>query len=1000
MRQRFGHWASERLVLCGVVLGVSTFAFGKVSIQKSATGTTYSVTVDGVAWQDVKIAGQNFVRPELQGVEGYEGVLYQEGAPAVPAIRFFVDGDVSVEAAQPSDNKIFSARLLAPIQPSAAKIQGAVAPFRMNEAMYKSSELYPSQPYDVSPAGSVRGVKRSLVSLYPLAYNALTKEFQFRGAFTVQVSKSSSPKEAGRDVFAFVVGQAFANSSAVAKYAASKRDLGFDVRFIRVGSDANTPDEIRAKLQELYRSTSGGLKYALVIGDAENVPAKASTVISGITDHYYRAIDTDNYSTDVNGPDIGVGRISVKTEDQLSIVVEKYLKYQAGSFASEGWLNKVAFLATDDRYEVAEGTHNYAIQTYTKAKGYLGQFPQADMAGGDQLYAITNHASTANVMASLQDGRTIVDYSGHGANTFWAGPHIDQANVRSIQNDSMPFVISNACITGDFRVDESFAETWQRSATGAVMFWGSMDSSYWDEDDILERRMFDGIYRDHLATFQDITTFAMNELWKQYGGQGKSVYYWETYHTFGDPSMMLRTQATKGVNIEGAEVLPLGINQASFTVTDTNGQPVAGARVGLAKEDGTFAAGGKTDGNGVVNFNITGVSADVANFKVTVYGSNLKLGSKQLQLVAANQPYLALSGFTANGGSTAAVHVGETLNLSFDVKNLGLLGTTGANIQAVLREGPATLVDSTASVPALAPNTSAAITRGDISLQVSPTADSGARIVVDLVWTTSEGATGHTLVPLKVARANVSVAAYDFGTVGHPDDGGISPGQAGDIYLTIENVGTENISGGLLHVTGGGCATSVQGDVAINALAPGQKVRLAQPVSVAVDAACGNGAPASLTLSGTYQSVAANPALQAATNFRVGVMRSESVAAAALGLAIPDNAPGVEKLLAFAKDGVISQVGVHVILTHSYIGDLQVELVHPDGTRVTLHNKEGGATNNLDQTYGLGGQDLPALAALAGKTAKGDWKIVVTDTASSDTGTFDSVELVVKGYLN
>ena len=74
------------------------------------------------------------------------------------------------------------------------------------------------------------------------------------------------------------------------------------------------------------------------------------------------------------------------------------------------------------------------------------------------------------------------------------------------------------------------------------MYWGSMDSTYWDEDDVLERRMFDGIFTGGKTTFGAITEFALREVAKQYGGSGRSDYYFETYHMFGDPSITLRIQ--------------------------------------------------------------------------------------------------------------------------------------------------------------------------------------------------------------------------------------------------------------------------------------------------------------------------------------------------------------------------------------------------------------------------------------------------------------------------
>ena len=206
------------------------------------------------------------------------------------------------------------------------------------------------------------------------------------------------------------------------------------------------------------------------------------------------------------------------------------------------WLANVSFLATNDRWELAEGTHNYVIDTYTKKLGYTGTFPSVGEAGGDKLYAITNNAGNKEVMSNITKGRSIINYSGHGATTYWDAPRVEQSDVKSLTSatSSLPFVISNACVTGDYRVHDSFAETWQKQEWGAVMYYGSMDSTYWDEDDILERRMFDGIFTAGKLTFGDITTNGMSEVWKQYGGAGRSSYYWETYHMFGDPSIALR----------------------------------------------------------------------------------------------------------------------------------------------------------------------------------------------------------------------------------------------------------------------------------------------------------------------------------------------------------------------------------------------------------------------------------------------------------------------------
>src|SRR3546814_5883158 len=47
----------------------------------------------------------------------------------------------------------------------------------------------------------------------------------------------------------------------------------------------------------------------------------------------------------------------------------------------------------------------------------------------------------------------------------------------------------------------------------------------------------------------------------------------------------------------------------------------------------------------------------------------------------------------------------------------------------------------------------------------------------------------------------------------------------------------------------------------------------------------------------------------------------------------------------------LAETEVDVDITHSYIADLRVDLVAPDGSVYKLHNRSGGRSNDIDQTY-------------------------------------------------
>lgn len=77
-----------------------------------------------------------------------------------------------------------------------------------------------------------------------------------------------------------------------------------------------------------------------------------------------------------------------------------------------------------------------------------------------------------------------------------------------------------------------------------------------------------------------------------------------------------------------------------------------------------------------------------------------------------------------------------------------------------------------------------------------------------------------------------------------------------------------------------------------------------------------------------------------------------------------------------------SSLAVEVKIVHSYIGDLQVQLVAPDGTAYTLKSYgTGGSADNIDTTYTVNASS---------ETANGTWKLRVSDNASFDTGRIDA----------
>ncbi|MFF3212011.1 S8 family serine peptidase [Streptomyces sp. NPDC002886] len=74
-------------------------------------------------------------------------------------------------------------------------------------------------------------------------------------------------------------------------------------------------------------------------------------------------------------------------------------------------------------------------------------------------------------------------------------------------------------------------------------------------------------------------------------------------------------------------------------------------------------------------------------------------------------------------------------------------------------------------------------------------------------------------------------------------------------------------------------------------------------------------------------------------------------------------------------------LSVSVDIKHTYIGDLKVDLVAPDGTLYNLHNRTGGSADNIIKSVTVNASS---------EVANGVWKLRVNDNANVDTGKIDS----------
>ncbi|THA41877.1 S8 family serine peptidase [Streptomyces sp. A1547] len=141
----------------------------------------------------------------------------------------------------------------------------------------------------------------------------------------------------------------------------------------------------------------------------------------------------------------------------------------------------------------------------------------------------------------------------------------------------------------------------------------------------------------------------------------------------------------------------------------------------------------------------------------------------------------------------------------------------------------------------------------------------------------------------------------------------------------------------------------------------------ARPLAGTCTGGCGAGlADAAATVNAVTSPT--TPAFENTTNVNIGDNSTVESPITVTGVA--GNAPATLK--------------VDVNIVHTYIGDLKVDLVAPDGSIYTLHNRTGAGTDNINQQYTVNASS---------EVANGTWKLRVNDNASGDTGFIDTWSL-------
>jgi Peptidase family C25/Propeptide_C25 len=586
-------------------------------------GLQVETTVNALTLRSERNGYGSFVRVRLADTSPSGTV----GEPNIPVIRRFIEvplgAEVTVEAeGMPMD--LYPADLgfpgfLFPVQPSTPKTPDAITrmTFAFDSDSYETDTPRFVRRASVTEAGILRGRRLALLEIRPIDYNPVSGLISVYPELSVDVhfdhpdwdatdaarlrfsdlrtegllerlsinhdagTKSGKDPIARPPVYLVLGPRGLVDSEAFAPWIEWKQQRGYHISIGYTDEIENDPFSVREYVLESYAEWLAPPAYLLIVGDTDSVPSFAGGADGNPdTDLYYVAIDGADYF-----PDLGIGRFPARTTAQVSHMVEKTILFeQTGWPGKDDWLLNWGFMAGNDNREITEGTHDWVCQNVLTPAGI-----------DCEKHYVSRGADIFEVLDGLRDGMGMLAYSGHGLVNGWTdGPSMDQSLVMAMANDCTPFVCSFACWTGKYTELECFAETWMRVKYGAVGVWASSVTSFWEEDDILEKGQMSGLLgsdagQSQIPEFSAFCDYGKLAVYSWAAGEGRSRRYFEMYNLFGDPETRAWTATPSKLTVEYERPVPVPADSFKFKVDGKfrnamvglvlNGRLIAGTQV-------------------------------------------------------------------------------------------------------------------------------------------------------------------------------------------------------------------------------------------------------------------------------------------------------------------------------------------------------------------------------------------------------------------------------------
>lgn len=581
-------------IILAVILGVATVAQAQninytllSSSQKEAVvrvdfGTyhTDTVNVNGEVMQTLHMESAYPIlkagRPEL--LQSAFSLIIPEGSQPVLEVIDAQYSEISHFILAPSKGNLYR------------NVNPADIPYQKNES-YLSDNYLLENAAITGETYQLRDYQGINIKVYPFDYNPSQRTLKAYSSITVKVTfngeKSIASPQKNNRTFNAIYTQQFLNYKtlrsapvteegdiliiapemfieAMQPFADWKIKNGYNTEIVSLDITGNHENSIKSFITNYYNEHN--LAFVVIVGDDAQFPTPS--IDQAKADNFYTEIvGNDAY------PDIILGKISAENVAQVQTQVQRFIEYERNPSETSHFPSFMGIASKEGPGDNNEYDYQHVrnidnkLLDYTYTSGY--ELFEGTQGGLDA----SGNPSDALVASAVNSGVGIITYCGHGNEQAWGTSSFNNADVNNLTNiGKLPFIISVACLNGQYSSYNCFAESWLRAThndqpAGAVCFIGSTINQSWNppmcgQDAMIDYLVGTSSY-DQQFTLGGMVFNGMIKMIDVYSTSGVEIS--RTWILFGDPTLMIRTAVPQPLEVFYNEILPSGTPSTQFT---------------------------------------------------------------------------------------------------------------------------------------------------------------------------------------------------------------------------------------------------------------------------------------------------------------------------------------------------------------------------------------------------------------------------------------------------